>query len=68
MKMSRQSQLFDIFRLLTDYYGPQNWWPAETAYEVCVGAILTQNTAWSNVEKAISALKGADMLTQESLI
>ncbi len=66
--MAQQSKLFDIFQLMSAYYGPLNWWPAETAYEVCIGAILTQNTAWINVEKAISALKSAEMLTQERLI
>jgi endonuclease-3 related protein len=40
-------------------YGPQRWWPAETPFEVCVGAILTQNTAWANVERAIANLKSA---------
>ena len=39
------------------HYGPQNWWPAETEFEVIVGAVLTQNTNWSNVEKAIENLK-----------
>ena len=68
MKISQQSELFDIFQLMTAYYGPLNWWPAETAYEVCIGAILTQNTAWTNVEKAISALKGAEVLSQKSLM
>ena len=40
-----------IFRRLFAHYGPQGWWPAETPFEVMVGAVLTQNTAWSNVEK-----------------
>jgi len=52
----------DVFRLLAMHYGPMHWWPAETAFEVCVGAILTQNTAWTNVEKAITALKQAGVL------
>lgn len=42
-------------------FGPQRWWPAETPFEVCVGAILTQNTAWTNVEKAVANLKKAGM-------
>lgn len=53
-------QLFD--RLL-EQYGPRGWWPAETPFEVCVGAILTQNTSWSNVEKAIVRLKAAGCLS-----
>jgi endonuclease-3 related protein len=55
--------LMRIFELLYDAYGPLRWWPAETRFEVCVGAILTQNTAWTNVEKAINSLKEANVLT-----
>lgn len=47
---------------LREAYGTQAWWPAETDFEVMVGAILTQNTAWTNVEKAIANLKAAGML------
>jgi endonuclease III related protein len=43
-------------------YGPQGWWPAETAFEMMVGAILTQNTSWTNVERAIAGLKRAGLL------
>ncbi len=68
MKIAQSSRLFDIFQLMTAYYGPLNWWPAESVYEVCIGAILTQNTAWINVEKAIDKLKEAGVLTQESLM
>ena len=42
--------------------GHQHWWPGETPFEVCVGAILTQNTAWTNVERAIANLKTARVL------
>jgi endonuclease-3 related protein len=48
-------------------YGPRNWWPAETDFEVMVGAILTQNTNWSNVEKAIAGLKRHKLLSPVSL-
>ena len=48
-------------------YGHRHWWPADTPFEVCVGAILTQNTAWTNVEKAIANLKGAGLLTPVAL-
>lgn len=61
------ASLLNIFNRLLEHYGPLQWWPAETPFEVCVGAILTQNTNWSNVEKAISALKQADMLTPEGV-
>jgi endonuclease-3 related protein len=62
-----QKTLLDIFDRLLRQFGPLSWWPAETPFEVCVGAILTQNTAWSNVEKAISALKDAALLNAEAM-
>jgi endonuclease-3 related protein len=61
------SRFLEIFEQLAEYYGPLGWWPAETPFEVCVGAILTQNTAWTNVEKAIAALKDAEVLTAGKL-
>ena len=48
-------------------FGHQHWWPGETPFEVCVGAILTQNTAWTNVERAIANLKAARVLEPEKL-
>ena len=63
LKMENQmSNLMKIYRCLFDHYGPRNWWPADTPFEVAVGAILTQNTNWSNVEKAIANLCSADSL------
>jgi len=47
---------------LESAYGPQHWWPGETPMEVVIGAILTQNTAWRNVERAIASLRDAGML------
>jgi endonuclease-3 related protein len=47
-------QLTEIYQLLFDRFGPQHWWPGETAFEIITGAILTQNTNWANVEKAIA--------------
>jgi len=58
----------DLYKRLLSYYGPQNWWPAETPFEVVVGAILTQNTAWRNVEKAIENLKREDILDPASIL
>lgn len=52
------SKLLRIYDKLLAHYGELNWWPAQTSYEVMVGAILTQNTAWSNVEKAIANFGG----------
>ena len=59
--------LTEIYRLLFERFGPQHWWPGETQFEIIVGAILTQNTNWSNVEKAIANLKSADLLSPEKL-
>jgi len=60
-------QLTEIYQLLFDRFGPQSWWPGETQFEIITGAILTQNTNWTNVEKAIANLKKADLLTPEKL-
>ena len=49
-------------------YGPQQWWPADSPFEVMIGAILTQNTAWSNVEKAIANLKTLQLLEPQAII
>ena len=51
--------LAEIYRRLYEFHGPQHWWPGESEFEVIVGAILTQSTAWVNVEKALSAMKAA---------
>lgn len=50
-----------------NHYGPRDWWPADTPFEVIVGAILTQNTAWSNVESAIANMKEAQLLEPKSI-
>ena len=50
------------YQLMRARFGHQRWWPGETPFEVCVGAILTQNTAWRNVERAIANLKAAQVL------
>lgn len=57
-----------IYDVLFKTYGPQNWWPAETPLEVAIGAILTQNTAWRNVEKAINNLKRENLLDIKKLL
>ena len=59
--------LIDIYNRLFDRYGPQRWWPADSPFEVIVGAILTQSAAWTNVEQAISNLKRENALTPEAL-
>lgn len=57
----------ELFEALLARYGALNWWPADTPFEVCVGAILTQNTNWLNVEKAIVNLKREGLLSAEAL-
>lgn len=59
--------LLDIYRRLFERYGPQHWWPADNPFEMIIGAILTQSTAWSNVEKAIANLKNAGRLSAGAL-
>ncbi|MCU7904281.1 MAG: endonuclease III domain-containing protein [Candidatus Thiodiazotropha sp. (ex Epidulcina cf. delphinae)] len=60
--------MLTIYRQLLDQYGRQHWWPAETPFEVMVGAVLTQNTAWTNVEKAIDNLKADGRLALDSML
>lgn len=62
--MNKFEKLYDV---LLAHFGPQHWWPAKTPFEVCVGAILTQNTAWVNVEKAIAVLKKKKLLSPRAL-
>lgn len=62
-----KQKLKTIYNKLLRKFGPQNWWPAEEAFEVIVGAILTQNTNWKNVEKAIESLKKAKLLKANRL-
>ncbi|HDM32481.1 MAG TPA: endonuclease III domain-containing protein, partial [Deltaproteobacteria bacterium] len=61
------SGLQDLYSILSRHYGPSGWWPGESALEIMVGAVLTQNTAWSNVEKAIDNLKKAGALAVDTL-
>ncbi|MFP4080279.1 MAG: endonuclease III domain-containing protein [Ectothiorhodospira sp.] len=61
-------RLEQVFRLLQAHHGPMHWWPGETPFEVMVGAILTQNTAWTNVERAIVALKEVGALEPRALL
>ena len=59
--------LLPIYNVLLNAIGPRHWWPGETPLEIIVGAILTQNTAWKNVEKAIANLKKEGGLSLEAL-
>ena len=65
--MRKTKALLQIYQKMFDALGPRHWWPGETPFEVVIGAILTQNTNWSNVEKAIKNLKMADKLSPEGI-
>ena len=64
---TRTRALRRAYGLMRGRFGHLHWWPGETPFEECVGAILTQNTAWSNVERAIANLKGARVLEPRRL-
>ena len=59
--------LMSLYQRLFSAYGHQHWWPAQSPFEVIVGAVLTQNTSWINVEKAIANLQAADRMDLERL-
>jgi endonuclease-3 related protein len=61
------SDIRQFYSALYAAWGPQHWWPAETAFEVIVGAYLTQNTAWTNVERALANLRAAGILSIEGI-
>ena len=56
-----------LYRAMTAHFGPSGWWPANSPFEVMVGAILTQNTAWANAHKAIESLKANGLLSLEAI-
>ena len=57
----------DVYERLLDAFGPQHWWPAQSPFEVMVGAVLVQNTNWNNVTRAIGNLRQADLLEPHAL-
>lgn len=62
-----ENSIRNYYEVLYRAWGAQHWWPAETRFEVIVGAYLTQNTAWTNVERALQNLRGADVLSLEGI-
>ncbi|HEY40422.1 MAG TPA: endonuclease [Dehalococcoidia bacterium] len=62
-----REKLLNIYHRLLDHYGPQHWWPAKGPFEMMVGAVLTQSTTWTSVEKAIDGLRTAGALSPEAL-
>ncbi|HSM85193.1 MAG TPA: hypothetical protein VLT16_03530, partial [Candidatus Limnocylindrales bacterium] len=61
--MTVSSNIVSYYRSLLSRWGPQNWWPAQSRFEVIAGAYLTQNTNWTNVEKAMANLRRAQVLS-----
>ena len=59
--------LLEVYDRLLDRYGPQNWWPADSRFEIIIGAVLTQAAAWTNVEKALNRLKAAEVFSPQAL-
>lgn len=68
MPLLSKQHLQKIFQALANRYGQQDWWPAESPFEVMVGAVLTQNTAWLNVERAIGNLAEKNCLSAERIV
>lgn len=66
-QVPKANALRRAYQLMHHHLGHQHWWPGETPFEVCVGAMLTQNTSWSNVERAIANLKAAAVLDPKSM-
>ncbi len=60
-------RLMEMYNRLKDHFGPQHWWPGDTRLEIIVGAVLTQNTNWKNVERAIANLKDQGLLSIQAL-
>jgi len=60
--------LGNFYGRMAGHYGPTHWWPGDSAFEICVGAILVQNTAWSNTEKAIANLKREKLLSPRAIL
>jgi endonuclease-3 related protein len=64
---AKTHQIRTYYRALFQAWGPQHWWPAQSRFEVIVGAYLTQNTAWTNVEKALANLRAARLLSMSGI-
>lgn len=65
--MTNSERIRKFYQVLHKKFGPQGWWPGESALECILGAILTQNTSWKNVEKAIDNLKRENLISVEDL-
>src|SRR3954465_502261 len=61
------AQLYEAYERMLIAFGPQHWWPGDSPFEIMVGAVLVQNTAWRNVEKAIGNLRDAAVMNPRAL-
>ncbi len=68
MAARRSLSLQQVYDRLFAAYGPRHWWPGDSPFEIMIGAILTQNTAWTNVEKAMANLKARNKLAPQAII
>jgi endonuclease III related protein len=66
-RVQTENEIRRYYRALYTAWGAQHWWPAETPFEMIVGAYLTQNTAWTNVERALANLRAAEVLSIEGI-
>lgn len=62
------ARLRDFYERMSAHFGPTHWWPGDSSFEIALGAILTQNTAWTNVEKALANLKSAGLLAPHAIL
>ena len=67
MSESLNEKLLDIYNRLFSHYGPQHWWPGDSAFEVIIGAILTQASSWNGVDRAIANLKAQGLMNPKAL-
>jgi endonuclease-3 related protein len=65
--MSKKNQYQRIYDILNLHYGPQHWWPADSPFEVMIGAVLVQNTTWKNTSAAITSLKQAGLMSPSAI-
>ncbi len=63
----KKTTLLELYNRLYEAFGPRHWWPGDSPFEIAIGAILTQNTAWRNVKKAITNLKQENLLSPHAL-
>jgi endonuclease-3 related protein len=66
-KLHTESRIRAFYEILFQTWGPQHWWPATSRFEVIVGAYLTQNTAWTNVERALGQLRSSGVLSLDGI-